>query len=345
MPQPEPNQPANAPAVAHSVAVYPAALLRVISGANAGDDLPDPSESVTGDFYRLADGAEPLTLRLDLGTAGGTTGGATGGTLAPGGDLGHAGAAVTALGNLSLMAPGGDPVEVIVLAVEGVGRVALPLSPLLDRRDYTLIAASAHSGPIRLADVVAGAFARGTRIALADGRQEPVEDLQPGDLVITRDHGVQPLRWKGAVRLRAEGGFAPVTVLPGVMGNLGALTVSPNHRLFLYRRDAKPVAGAAELLVQARHLVDGQSILRREGGYVEYYSLVFDAHEVIYAQGVPCESLMVCPATLTRLPEAMAAPLRAAFPGLSQRLHTGADLRPDLVSTLRPARAAPNGTP
>ena len=151
------------------------------------------------------------------------------------------------------------------------------------------------------------------------------------------------LRWKGAVTLRAEGGFAPVVVQPGVMGNPGPLVVSPHHRLFLYRRDARNLTGAAGLLVQARHLVDDSAILRREGGHVEYFSLVFDAHEVIYAEGVPCESLMVCPSVLTRLPEDLAAPLRAAFPGLSQRLHSGADLAPEMVSRLpdRPGARLP----
>lgn len=317
------------PSAAHAVAVFPAALLPVLSGANAGDPMPAPADSIDGDYYRLAEGAQPLTLMLDL-----DRGGPAAGRLAPGSEAGQAGDPVRLEGRLSLMAPDGDLVEVLVLALPEV-RVALPLSPLRPKLSYTLIAADPTPGPIRLADAVAGAFARGTRIALADGRQVAVEDLSPGDAVITRDHGAQPLRWKGDVVLRAEGGFAPVTVRPGVMGNPGPLSVSPHHRLFLYRRDARALAGAAELLVQARHLVDGQTILRHEGGFVEYFSLVFDAHEVIYAEGVPCESLMVCPSVLTRLPEDLAAPLAEAFPGLSQRSHLGADLHPELVSRLR----------
>jgi len=325
---------ATPPLVAHTVAVFDGAALGVLSGANAGDPLPAPADSICGDYYRLAEGAQPLTLRLALGVQD------TGGRLAEGSALGRAGDPLALEGRLSLMAPDGDLVEVLVLRL-GARRLALPLSPLRARLTYTLIAADAQPGPIRLADVVAGAFARGTSIALADGRQVPVEDLQPGDSVITRDHAVQPLIWKGAVQLRAEGGFAPVVVQPGVMGNPEALIVSPHHRLFLYRREAKPLAGAAELLVQARHLVDGRTILRREGGWVEYFSLVFAAHEVIYAEGIPSESLMVCPSTLTRLPEDLAAPLRLAFPGLDQRLHTGADLNPEMVSRLRDRPQAP----
>ena len=321
-PDPDP-----APAAVHAVSAFEGAALRVISGANSGDALPSPEASVPGDYYRLTPGAEAVTLALDLGAGGAA------GRLAEASALAPAGAEVVLEGRLSLMAPDGDLVEVLVVTLAG-RRAALPLSPLLHRHVYTLIAVDARPGPIRLADVVAGAFARGTRIALADGRHVPVEDLTPGDAVITRDHGAQPLRWLGAVTLRAEGGFAPVVIQPEVMGNPQALVVSPHHRLFLYRRAARALAGAADLLVQARHLVDGRAILRREGGFVEYFSLVFDAHEVIYAEGVPCESLMVCPSVVTRLPEDLAAPLREAFPGLSQAAHPGSDLGAALPEAL-----------
>lgn len=316
----------------HAVTVYPASVLRVLSGANAGDALPLPGDSVAGDYYRLEDESQPATLTLTLSDAEDAA------RIGAGSPLGQPGERVALCGSLSLMAPDGDLVEVLVLDNPGTGRLALPLAPLRPRQTYTLIAANEDPGPLRLAGMVTGAFARGTRIALQDGRQLPVEALEPGQQVITRDHGAQVLRWKGSVRLRAIGGFAPVTILPGVMGNPAPLVVSPYHRLFLYRRAARAVTGMAELLVQARHLVDDTRIIRREGGFVEYFSLVFDRHEIIYAEGVPCESLLVCPDTLTHLPAPLAEELRRAFPGLEQRLHTGALLASPLVPTPHPRR-------
>lgn len=305
--------------------VHPAAALRVDSGANAGDPMPAPADSSPGDYYRLAEGAVPQRLHLQTGA----------GRVAAGSGLGTAGAAVTVEGRLTLMAPDGDRVEVLVLAVPGAGRLALPLAPLRPGALMTLIAADAGPMPFRLTDALAGAFAEGTRILLADGTQAPVEALEPGAVVLTRDHGGQVLRWRGAARLRAEGAFAPVVVEAGVMGNPRPLAVAPHHRMFLYRRAARALAGAADLLVQARHLVDGTAIRRREGGVVVYHGLVFDAHEVIYAEGVPCESLQVCPEALTRLPADLAEPLGAAFPGLVQRVHAGAAAGPEVVSRLR----------
>ena len=40
----------------------------------------------------------------------------------------------------------------------------------------------------------------------------------------------------------------------------------------------------------------------QEGGFVDFFSIVFDHHEIIYAEGVPAESLMVNDATVNRLP-------------------------------------------
>jgi hypothetical protein len=314
--------------------VHPAASLVVDSGANAGDPLPAPADSVAGDYYRLTEGARTQALWLDPQGAGGEAG-----RVAPGSEVGVPGDPVAMEGRLALMAPDGDRVEVLVLALPGLGRCALPLAPLRPGALYTLI--SADPGPVafRLADALAGAFAEGTRILLADGRQVPVEQLAPGDVVLTRDRGGQSLRWRGSVRLRAEGAFAPVVVDAGVMGNPRPLVVSPHHRLFLYARAARALAGAADLLVQARHLVDGAGIRRREGGMVVYHGLVFDAHEVVYAEGVPCESLQVCPETLTRLPADLAEPLGAAFPGLAQGRHAGVDAGPEVVSRLSLRRA------
>jgi hypothetical protein len=326
-PRPQDRPAPRAPAAGLVAWVHRAADLTVDSGANAGDALPAPADSVAGDYYRLAEGARALALRLDLG------GGA--GRVALGSEVGRPGDPVAVEGRITLMASDGDRIEVLVLAVPGAGRLALPLAPLRPGALSSLIAADAGPVPFRLADALAGAFAEGTRILLADGRQVPVEGLEPGAMILTRDRGGQPLRWRGVVRLRAEGAFAPVAVEPGIMGNPRPLVVSPHHRLFLYAPEARALAGAADLLVQARHLVDGRTVRRREGGVVVYHGLVFDAHEVIYAEGVPCESLQVCPEALTRMPADLAEALGTAFPGLAQRVHAGADAGPEVVSRLR----------
>ncbi|MCP5036489.1 MAG: type I secretion protein, partial [Rhodobacteraceae bacterium] len=48
--------------------------------------------------------------------------------------------------------------------------------------------------------------------------------------------------------------------------------------------------GVDEALIAAKHLVNDKTIRIVEGGEVEYFHLLFDAHEIITAAGIPSES-------------------------------------------------------
>ena len=64
--------------------------------------------------------------------------------------------------------------------------------PMSRGTDYTLIEIDTAPIATRLTDLVCVSFARGTRITLPSGLQQPIERLAPGDRVLTRDHGAQP---------------------------------------------------------------------------------------------------------------------------------------------------------
>lgn len=310
--------------------VFAADMIGVISGAAQGEPLRPPPEVFAGDIYRLAPDAAPLTLALDTG--------AEPPVVAPGSAVGRAGEAVAAAGRLTLMAPDGARVTLELLRV-GDALLALPLSPMRARLDYTLIAADDAAESLRLSDLACASFVRGTRIARPGGTLAQIEDLHPSDMVLTRDNGAQPLRWLGRTVLRAEGALAPVEFAPGVLGNADVLRLNPYHRVFLYQRGAGRLTGRAEVLVQARFLVDGESVRRREGGFVEYFSLAFDAHEIVYAEGTPVESLLVSHAMAARLEPGMAEELRDRFPGLAQHPHIATE--PDSAPHLLRASAMP----
>jgi hypothetical protein len=298
-----------------TVQVFDGDDLFVAAGANVGDALSSPAAPCLGDVYELEPGARPL--RLILAAAG------DGIALAAGSETGAAGDGVTALARLTLMAPDGDKVELATLRV-GPRVCALPLSPMAARTEYTLLAVAAAPSATELANLLTVSFARGTRITLATGAQVPIEDLRVGDRILTRDHGPQALAWVGRATLRAVGVFAPVVITRGAMGNAGDLIVSQHHRMFIYQRD-KRTGPTAELLVQAKHLADGEGVFIREGGFVDWFSLVFDRHEIIYAEGVPCESLLVSEATLRQLPPELATDVRAQFPQLRHVQHFGTE--------------------
>jgi len=85
------------------------------------------------------------------------------------------------------------------------------------------------------------------------------------------------------------------------------LIVSPEHRLFIYQRSDQLGAGRSELLVKARHLVNGDSVTVEEGGFVDYFQLLFDAHQIIYAEGIAAESTLLDTRTRPAVPEDIAA--------------------------------------
>ena len=133
-------------------------------------------------------------------------------------------------------------------------------------------------------------FTPGARILTPRG-ERPVESLRPGDMVITRDHGPQPLRWTGHRTVPGVDRFAPVRVAAHVLdGARAPLLVSPQHRFLFTGYKAELLFGCDEVLVAAKHLVDGHAVTQTDQAMVTYIHLMFDRHEVIYAEGTATES-------------------------------------------------------
>jgi hypothetical protein len=213
---------------------------------------------------------------------------------------------------LTLMAPDGGAVEVLILVETQDDAVAeiyvLPLGEMRALVDYRLVGVARHTATKRFAEAASGSFARGTRITMATGEMRNIENLQAGDIVLTRDAGRQPLKCIAQATLRATGSFAPVVIKKGALHNEDDLVVRPDHRLFVYQRQDALGAGRAEVLIKARHLVDHTTVLRKRGGFIDYFQLIFEQHHIIYAEGIAAESHLVDPRTRGALPDGMAAP-------------------------------------
>lgn len=167
-------------------------------------------------------------------------------------------------------------------------------------------------------------FTQGTRIATPLGARE-VQDLQPGDLVLTRDHGMQPIRWVGTRTVPALGGLAPIRFAPHCVGNDRELLVSPQHRMLINSSDAALLFGEYEVLAAAKHLVNGGSITQHHGGEVTYVHILFDQHEIIYAEGAPSESFFPGDTGLAAVDDGPREELFTLFPELRSNLGTYGD--------------------
>jgi hypothetical protein len=284
-------------------ATYPAGALQALTGANEGDPIGLGAAAIPGDTYRLARDArmERLSICDDP---------ACGQRVALGSEVGQPGEALTITECHSLMDASGEMVEVLVLRREGEADGTtlhlLPLSPLRPGTEYELIGSSRAMAPDRFADIVSVSFFAGTHLTLAGGAQAPVETLKVGDMVLTRDHGPRPIRWIGQQTRRAAGASAPICITAGTLNAARDLRLSPHHRLFIWQRRDELGTGRAEILVKAELLVNGSSVLRDEGGHVDSYQILFDRREIIFAEGIAVESLLVTSEMRARLPEGLA---------------------------------------
>ncbi len=183
--------------------------------------------------------------------------------------------------------------------------------------NLTVVGISDNSNNIQHSTLggVSVCFAAGTRITTERGPVK-VEALALGDLIQTCDNGLQPIRWIGSSRAPADGKFAPIRFAPGTLGNEKELLVSPQHRMLIDGWRAELFFGEAEVLIAAKHLVNGSTIRRCPKKEVEYFHILFDRHEIIIAEGAKCESFHPGKYSLDGLAKSTRQEVLALFPHL-----------------------------
>jgi len=167
----------------------------------------------------------------------------------------------------------------------------------------------------RSADLVSmgiACFTRGTRIETREGTA-PVQRLAVGDLVRTRDHGLQPVLWVGCTPVTAAGmaagdNLAPVRFATGVLGNTRPLRLSPQHAVLIASQDA---------LARAGHLAgEGEDIRVLPAQDIEYWHIGLPRHGLVRAEGAWCESFWPGAWGLGALPRAELDSLVRAIPAV-----------------------------
>lgn len=283
-----------------SLPVYRSEQFVVTDGVAEGDGVSFADELVLDDVYQLRHNAKRQILRLRVDESQGFV-------IDDGSGIGVPGHQLVLDSCLTLMAPDGTTVEALVmveLLSGGVEEVYfLPLAELQQMIDYRLVGLDRHAATARLAEVACVSFSRGTNITMASGLQVPIEELKVGDKILTRDDGPQPVRWIGHTTLRAVGDFAPVVIKAGTLHNERDLLLSPDHRIFVYQRLDRLGAGRNEVLVKVRHLVNGETVFQQDGGFIDYFQLLFDEHQIIFAEGIAAESLLIDPRTRAAIPD------------------------------------------
>lgn len=124
---------------------------------------------------------------------------------------------------------------------------------------------------------------------LTDTGERPARDLAPGDLVETRDNGLQPLLWVGRSRDPLQGP-APVRLKARGDGE-GSMLLAPGHLAMLSHPQSELLFGVAEVLAHASDLIMLPGVTPAPRSAPSWVHLLFGGHELIRAAGIWVESL------------------------------------------------------
>ncbi len=168
-------------------------------------------------------------------------------------------------------------------------------------------------------------FTAGTQIQTPEGPVN-VEDLVLGQCVDTLVHGAQPVRWiaqrtLNAADLAAAPHLRPVRIPAGALGSdlpHRDLHVSPQHRILISDVSFDLYLGAPTCFVTAKALVAAVRDIHVDEQLetVSYVHFMCDRHEVVFADGQPCESLYAGQMAITALDRAQVQELFTLFPEL-----------------------------
>lgn len=181
-------------------------------------------------------------------------------------------------------------------------------------------------------------FTRGTKIKTPEG-EKLIENLTVGDRVWTLDSGAQEIRWIGEksfspIDLAMQSKLRPIIVRKDALGKdmpTDDLYVSPQHRVLTNSKIARRVFGETEVLIAAKKLLSLTGIDTDDSASpVTYYHILFDRHELVWANGALAESLYVGEQALKAMTEEGREEILQLFPELFE-------------TTFLPARPIPNG--
>ena len=180
----------------------------------------------------------------------------------------------------------------------------------------TFSGASADNTSFTIENTGVVCFTTGTAIRTPRG-DVLIDDLKLSDLVTTMDNGPQPIRWIGTTSLGAKDLFdnpkiRPVLIPRGVLGVQRNLLVSPQHGMMI----------GTDHLARATHLAKTTPGIRiaNDKKKVTYVHLMFEQHQIIFAENVPSESFYPGPMALEMMDATARNEVFAMLPGLTKAL-------------------------
>lgn len=187
----------------------------------------------------------------------------------------------------------------------------------------------AYLKKIKTAEIFSGDFAggigEGANIRTPCGARR-IELVRPGDLIVTRDNGLQAVRliWSREIRkleFTANPAAAPVHLSPRAVGPMMPskdITIASDHRVLVpgYRLQGQNdttccLVGAAQLAQSSdAAYADTSARVKR------FYTLVFDSPQIFACNGLPVESFQAGAKQIAGLKANLRSELVDLFPQL-----------------------------
>ena len=152
------------------------------------------------------------------------------------------------------------------------------------------------------------------------------EFVRPGDLIVTRENGLRPVRmvWThkiDAAVATADPSRAPVRLNIRAIGPMmpqRPLVLAPDHRVWLPSYLVTDATDNRGCLIAAAELAGTNDASYFDRSYTDrtFYNLVFDRHEIIMADGLPVETFHPSAGVLQHIAEETRDEISARFPSL-----------------------------
>ena len=153
-----------------------------------------------------------------------------------------------------------------------------------------------------------------------------IEMVRPGDMVVTRDNGLQPVRriWERSVtiaEMMTDRSLAPVCFLPRAFGPMlpaKRISLAPDQRFLMPGYRLAGQQDTTGCLVAARDLAGPvkDAFVDMSARRVRYFTLLFDTHQVFCVDGLPVESFLANASGVQRLEESLRDDVLKLFPKL-----------------------------
>jgi hypothetical protein len=179
----------------------------------------------------------------------------------------------------------------------------------------------------RVVQVFAGGIVAGANVRTPCGPRR-IELVRPGDLIVTRDNGLQPVRmvWMREITttdMIVNSDLAPIRLKPRAIGPMMPqrdICVAPDHRILVpgYRLHGEEKTKCC--FIEARDLADASdaAYVDRSRDVVKYITLIFDTHQVFSCNGLPVESFLPTEGTVAALDVGLREDLIRRFPQLKR---------------------------